>query len=192
MGPGSHGLGDRLRRRAGTRVARRRPDSGAMALSVRARPRPIGSCHCARCPVEHIRFLRIVGRRRVRGVRGGCVCRLPSPISRWRSRRPEASRGHACSRPSPEPGPPEAARRKVPEAPFLDLVQYIVLRASQCLGEIPLDESGQQRVLPREAKEYIDLLSTLREHLGNDLPPEAARAVDGVLTDLRTRYLEVT
>lgn len=90
-----------------------------------------------------------------------------------------------------EPGPPEAARRKVPEAPFFDVVQYIVLRASQCLGEIPLDETGQQRVLPREAKEYIDLLSTLRELLGGDLSPEAARAVDGVLTDLRTRYLEV-
>ena len=88
--------------------------------------------------------------------------------------------------------PPEAPGRRVPEAPFFDLVQYIVLRASQCLGEIPLDETGQQRVLPREAKEYIDLLSTLRELLGSDLSPDAARAVDGVLTDLRTRYLEVT
>ena len=110
----------------------------------------------------------------------------------WQGRIVTGAEATASPAPSPEPGPPEAARRKVPEAPFLDLVQYIVLRASQCLGEIPLDESGQQRVLPREAKEYIDLLSTLREHLGNDLPPEAARAVDGVLTDLRTRYLEVT
>lgn len=102
---------------------------------------------------------------------------------------PEAPPAEA---PSPEPVPPAVPGRKVPEAPFFDIVQYIVLRASQCLGEIPLDETGQQRVLPREAKEYIDLLSTLRELLRSDLSPDAARAVDGVLTDLRTRYLEVT
>lgn len=102
-----------------------------------------------------------------------------------------AAEAAASPVPPPEPAPPEAVHRKVPEAPFFDIVQYIVLRASQCLGEIPLDETGQQRVLPREAKEYIDLLSTLRELVGGDLSPEAARAVDGVLTDLRTRYLEV-
>jgi hypothetical protein len=80
----------------------------------------------------------------------------------------------------------------VPEAPFFDVVQYVVLRASQCLGEIPLDDTGERRVLPVEAKQYIDLLSTLRDLLRNDLSPEAARALDGVLTDLRTRYLELT
>ena len=99
----------------------------------------------------------------------------------------------APSTTSPESPPAETAPgRKVPEAPFFDVVQYIVLRASQCLGEIPLDETGERHVLPREAKQYIDLLSTLRDLLRNDLSPEAARALDGVLTDLRTRYLELT
>ncbi|MGH7542719.1 MAG: DUF1844 domain-containing protein [Gemmatimonadota bacterium] len=94
---------------------------------------------------------------------------------------------------SPGSAPADGApSRKVPEGPFFDVVQYIVLRASQCLGEIPLDEAGERRVLPVEAKQYIDLLSTLRDLLRNDLSPEAARALDGVLTDLRTRYLEVT
>ena len=46
--------------------------------------------------------------------------------------------------------------------------------------------------MPREGKQYIDLLSTLRDLLRNDLSPEASRALDGVLTDLRTRYLELT
>jgi hypothetical protein len=84
-----------------------------------------------------------------------------------------------------------ATARKVPEAAFFDVVQYIVLRASQCLGEIPLDEAGERRVLPVEAKQYIDLLSTLRDRLRNELSAEAARGLDGVLTDLRTRYLEL-
>lgn len=105
--------------------------------------------------------------------------------------------GHASdaqARVSPAaPSEPVPARgRKVPEAPFFDVVQYVVLRASQCLGEIPLDDTGERRVLPVEAKQYIDLLSTLRDLLRNDLSPEAARALDGVLTDLRTRYLELT
>ncbi|MGH7359397.1 MAG: DUF1844 domain-containing protein [Candidatus Rokuibacteriota bacterium] len=104
----------------------------------------------------------------------------------------------AAEAPAPSATPPEsppadtAPGRKVPEAPFFDVVQYIVLRASQCLGEIPLDETGERRVLPREGKQYIDLLSMLRDLLRNELSPEAARALDGVLTDLRTRYLELT
>lgn len=97
--------------------------------------------------------------------------------------------------PGTPPGstPPDAGPgRKVPEGAFFDVVQYVVLRASQCLGEIPLDEAGERRVLPVEAKQYIDLLSTFHELLRSDLSPEAAHALDGVLTDLRTRFLEVT
>lgn len=103
------------------------------------------------------------------------------------------SEAPARSATTPEsPSADTAPGRKVPEAPFFDVVQYIVLRASQCLGEIPLDETGERRVMPREGKQYIDLLSTLRDLLRNDLSPEASRALDGVLTDLRTRYLELT
>ena len=98
----------------------------------------------------------------------------------------------ARSATTPESPPADAVPgRKVPEAPFFDVVQYVVLRASQCLGEIPLDETGERRVMPREAKQYIDLLSTFRDLLQNNLSLEATRALDGVLTDLRTRYLEL-
>lgn len=87
--------------------------------------------------------------------------------------------------PEPEPG------GKVPEPAFFDVVQYIVLRASQCLGEIPLDETGERRILRVEAKQYIDLLARLQELLRSELSPQAIGALDGVLTDLRTRYLEL-
>lgn len=113
--------------------------------------------------------------------------------------------GREGGAPEPAPGAPGAPEpafeepvtsdavpeRDLPEGPFFDVVQYIVLRASQCLGEIPLDETGERRVLRVEAKQYIDLLSRLRDLLRNDLSPQAARALDGVLTDLRTRYLEL-
>ncbi|MGH7557458.1 MAG: DUF1844 domain-containing protein [Gemmatimonadota bacterium] len=89
----------------------------------------------------------------------------------------------------PEPG--EAGAAPFPEGPFFDVVQYVVLRASQCLGEIPFDETGEKRVLPREAKGYIDLLSALRERTKDDLSKEAASALDNVLSDLRMRYLEL-
>ncbi len=94
--------------------------------------------------------------------------------------------------PRREPG---AARQReaipFPEGPFLDVVQYIVLRASQCLGEIPFDEAGEKRFLPREAKAYIDLLSDLRERTRDDLSNEAANALENLLSDLRMRYLEL-
>ncbi|HET9582077.1 MAG TPA: DUF1844 domain-containing protein [Gemmatimonadota bacterium] len=96
---------------------------------------------------------------------------------------PEPPAGPAA--PAPEPG------RKVAEAAFFDVVQYIVLRASQCLGEIPLDETGERRILRVEAKQYIDLLTRLQELLRNELSAQAVGALDGVLTDLRTRYLEL-
>ncbi|HKY61249.1 MAG TPA: DUF1844 domain-containing protein [Gemmatimonadota bacterium] len=106
--------------------------------------------------------------------------------------RPAGPRASTSAMPSQAVPTDTAPGRKVPEGPFFDVVQYVVLRASQCLGEIPLDETGERRVLPGEAKQYIDLLSTLRDRLSNDLSQEAARAIDGVLTDLRTRYLELT
>ncbi|MGH7570462.1 MAG: DUF1844 domain-containing protein [Gemmatimonadota bacterium] len=89
----------------------------------------------------------------------------------------------------PEPG--EAPGAPFPEGPFFEVVQYVVLRASQCLGEIPFDETGEKRVLPREAKGYIDLLSALHERTRDDLSKEAESALDNVLSDLRMRYLEL-
>lgn len=96
--------------------------------------------------------------------------------------RAEESRetGDAAARPAP-----------FPEGAFFDVVQYVVLRISQCLGEIPFDETGDKRVLPREAKAYIDLLGALRERTREDLSPEAAGALENLLADLRMRYLEL-
>ena len=102
--------------------------------------------------------------------------------------------------PSPESGRAEESREtgdgaagpaSFPEGAFFDVVQYVVLRISQCLGEIPFDETGDKRVLPREAKAYIDLLGTLRERTREDLSPEAAGALENLLADLRMRYLEL-
>lgn len=91
-----------------------------------------------------------------------------------------------------EPGPTGSGNAlPFPEGPFFDVVQYVVLRASQCLGEIPFDETGEKRLLPREAKAYIDLLSVLRERTREDLSKEAAHALESLLSDLRLRYLEL-
>lgn len=110
---------------------------------------------------------------------------------------PEAPPREAAVDRSPEIVPPAAEprpgveRSPFPEGPFFEVVQYVVLRASQCLGEIPFDETGEKRVLPREAKGYIDLLSALHERTRDDLSKEAASALDNVLSDLRMRYLEL-
>lgn len=111
----------------------------------------------------------------------------------------EVARGHArIETPGLETGPgtePDTAGRAdlpFPEGPFLEVVQYVVLRASQCLGEIPFDETGEKRFLPREAKAYIDLLAVLRDRTGGDLSKDTAAALANLVSDLRTRYLELS
>ncbi len=106
------------------------------------------------------------------------------------AREPAGDRGPVIETSTAEPRA-EAERSPFPEGPFFEVVQYVVLRASQCLGEIPFDETGEKRVLPREAKGYIDLLSALHERTRGDLSKEAASALDNVLSDLRMRYLEL-
>lgn len=93
---------------------------------------------------------------------------------------------------SRETGEGAARPASFPEGAFFDVVQYVVLRISQCLGEIPFDETGDKRVLPREAKAYIDLLGALRERTREDLSPEAAGALENLIADLRMRYLELS
>ena len=81
---------------------------------------------------------------------------------------------------------------EIPEASFLEIVQPLEIQALQFLGAAPLTESGEKRVLPRWAKHVIDLLGLLEERTRGNLPDDEKRYLDTVLTELRTRYLQVT
>lgn len=81
---------------------------------------------------------------------------------------------------------------EIPEASFLEIVQPLEIQALQFLGEVPLTESGEKRVLPRWAKHVIDLLGLLEERTRGNLPQDEMQYLDQVLAELRMRYLRVS
>lgn len=81
---------------------------------------------------------------------------------------------------------------ELPEASFLEIVQYFVIQAIQFLGDMPMNEQGERRVMPREAKHFIDLLGVLEERTRGNLPDGEARYLEQLLADLRVRYLQVS
>ncbi|CAN5200305.1 hypothetical protein BH18GEM1_BH18GEM1_01960 [soil metagenome] len=103
----------------------------------------------------------------------------------------EALTAEPPSAPSEEPGPDALEDIDLPEASFLEIVQYFAIQAIQFLGEMPLNEGGERRVMPREAKHFIDLLGILEERTRGNLSDEESRFLEQILTDLRMRYLQV-
>ncbi|MBU8899758.1 DUF1844 domain-containing protein [Corallococcus sp. H22C18031201] len=60
------------------------------------------------------------------------------------------------------------------------------------LGNAPHPETGQQaRDLPL-ARQNLDLLSMLRQKTRGNLTADEEKLLDGLLTDLRMRYVEAT
>lgn len=124
-----------------------------------------------------------------------------------------AAAGEAGPETRPEPGPesgsvepgpaepgPEAGeidldrldQMEIPEPSFFEIVQPLEIQALQFLGVVPLTEGGEKRVLPRWAKHVIDLLGLIEERTRGNLSDEEKRYLETVLTELRTRYLQVS
>lgn len=80
---------------------------------------------------------------------------------------------------------------ELPPASFLEIVQYLAIQAIQFLGDMPLNEAGERRVMPREAKHFIDLLGILEESTRGNLSAEESRVLEQILADLRVRWLAV-
>lgn len=81
---------------------------------------------------------------------------------------------------------------ELPEPSFLEIVQYFAIQAIQFLGDMPMNEQGERRVMPSEAKHFIDLLGILEERTRGNLPDGEARYLEQLLADLRVRYLQVS
>lgn len=81
---------------------------------------------------------------------------------------------------------------EVPPASFQEIVEPLVMRALQFLGEVPLTEGGDRKVVPRLARHMIDLLEILEERTEGNLEDDEERYLERVLSELRTRYVSVT
>lgn len=94
----------------------------------------------------------------------------------------------------------EAARTGVPPTapgpmPRIDFNTFIFSLASSALihlGVAPHPETGQTSRDLALAKETIDILSLLEERTRGNLSPEEKNFLDGLLFDLRIRYVEAT
>lgn len=81
---------------------------------------------------------------------------------------------------------------EVPPASFQEIAEPLVMRALQFLGEVPLTEGGDRKVVPRLAKHMIDLIEILEDRTRGNLEDEEKRYLERVLSELRTRYVGVT
>jgi hypothetical protein len=111
-------------------------------------------------------------------------------------------RGHAAEAPA-EPVQPPAAPATVESAPpshdpalgpidFLTFILSLGSSAAIQLGDAPDPESGERHKNVPQAKQIIDLLGMLREKTRGNLTPEETRFLDGLLYDLRLRFVDAT
>ncbi len=92
-------------------------------------------------------------------------------------------------------GPGQAAgaqRPPVPEASFAVLVSSFATQVYIFLGEIDNPTTGKREQALDQAKFTIDLLEVLRDKTKGNLTEDETKLIDGMLFDLRMRYVQVS
>jgi hypothetical protein len=81
-----------------------------------------------------------------------------------------------------------AARREAPPASFASIVQSMMTQALLYLGELAV-RGGEPMLDLDMAKRHIDMLGVLEEKTRGNLSREEQKLLDGVLYDLRNRFV---
>lgn len=79
-----------------------------------------------------------------------------------------------------------------PEVTFSTFIMSLASSALVQLGEVPEPESGQMMENLPVAKHTIDIIAMLKEKTGNCLTPDEAQLIEGLLYDLRMKYIVKT
>lgn len=85
-----------------------------------------------------------------------------------------------------------AAAKENFQLPKVDFATFVLSLASSALvqlGEVPNPETGTSEQNLPVAKHTIDILAMLHEKTGSCLTPEEARLMEGVLYELRMKYV---
>jgi len=77
----------------------------------------------------------------------------------------------------------------MPKPTFSTFVLSLASSALVQLGEVPDPSTGEQREDPVLAKHTIDLLSMLDDKIKNGLDAEEARLLEGLLYELRMKFV---
>lgn len=110
----------------------------------------------------------------------------------WKER---VEREKAASEPPPAEGSPlprgrvPHAREAADQADFAMLVSSLSMQAMIALGELPHPQSNERLVDLDQARSLIDVLGILQEKTKGNLTPEETSLLDGVLYELRMKYV---
>lgn len=77
-----------------------------------------------------------------------------------------------------------------PEASFTLLVTSLATQAMMALGDLPNPATKKTEADLPEGRFHIDMLEMLEQKTRGNLSPEEARLLQGVLFDLRMRFVE--
>jgi hypothetical protein len=96
--------------------------------------------------------------------------------------------------PRPEPPPPAEAKAadKRPPIDFLTFIASLATNALAALGALPPEQSGGLPKNPELGREYIDILTLLRDKTRGNLSPQEDATLQRILTDLRMVYVRTT
>lgn len=82
-----------------------------------------------------------------------------------------------------------AADTPLPEVTFATFIMSLASSALVQLGEVPEPESGRVMENLPVAKHTIDILTMLHDKTGNCLTPDEKRLMEGLLYELRMKYV---
>ena len=85
----------------------------------------------------------------------------------------------------------KAIEEPLPDPSFAELVNLVAIQAMIGLGLV--GGPGNQRVPPNleVAKHFIDMLQVLEDKTSNNLTPEEKKLLDGVMYEMRMRYVQL-
>ena len=86
----------------------------------------------------------------------------------------------------------ETQRAPLPEVNFNSLIFSLSSSALFHLGEIADPQTGQKKMDLPLAKHTIDTIGMLKEKTKGNLDDEEEKFLEGILTDLRWRYVKAT
>lgn len=100
----------------------------------------------------------------------------------------ETASASAAESPQSSSAPPTDADADLPIT-FSTFLVSLSTQALACLGDLPAPEGESPSIDIRAARELIDILGMLREKTRGNLDPAEANLLDGILYDLRMRYV---
>ena len=75
---------------------------------------------------------------------------------------------------------------------FVNFLTTLASQAAAALGAMPHPATGQRTVDLETGKYWVDVLGMLKEKTKNNLHPKEAELFDGMLSDLRMQYVQIT